>query len=92
MGHNRSRQVRNVFDNRLRAVEQVVLEIRTELKHLATKEDLAELKRLITEDVQAVNVMIADREASIQRWLMGTLVTVIIALAVAQFSLSSVAS
>ena len=32
------------FDSRLRAVEQDVREIKTEIKHLATKEDLQKLK------------------------------------------------
>ena len=53
---------RHGIEARLRQVESAVTEIRTALKHLASKEDIAEVKRVIVE-----------REASLQRWLIGIL-------------------
>ena len=56
----------NSDEGRLRAVEQDVREIKTEIKHLATKEDIADLRTLV-----------ATREASLQRWLIGILISAV---------------
>ena len=60
----------NGFDGWLRAVEKEVTWIKAKIDTLATKEDIADLKTLI-----------ANREASLQRWALGILITVILALA-----------
>lgn len=52
-----------------RTVERRLSALETRLRYLATKEDIAEVKALISQ-----------REASMQRWLIGILVSALVAL------------
>lgn len=62
-------------ENRLRVIEGDVREIKTELRHMATKEDISSLKELIS-----------AREARLLRWLMGLCVTALVSIALALVS------
>lgn len=64
-------------DSQLGQIESRLTALETRIEYLATKADIAELSAQMTEKIAAVSVQIADRESSMQKWLIGILLAAI---------------